>query len=105
MPVAVEMQDDVDQVLQRPRPGYRAVLGHVPDEHGGQHLLLRHLHQGGGHLADLGNPAGRAVNAGDVDGLYRVDDQQAGGQVGLRGKIKLIAHGPDPVSAELYLRG
>ena len=33
MPLALERQDGVDDVLEQPRPGERALLGDVPDEH------------------------------------------------------------------------
>ena len=78
MPVAVELQDHVDQMLQCPRPGDRAVLGDVADENGGQRPLLRYRHQRGGDLPDLSDAAGSAFDACRGDGLHRVDDQQAG---------------------------
>ena len=62
VPVALELADHVDQVLQHPRPGDRAVLGDVPDQQGGHSAFLRHPDQRGGDLADLGDAAGRAVH-------------------------------------------
>ena len=53
VPVALELHDDVDEVLEHPRPGDRAVLGDVPDEQGGDAARLGHLDQRGGDLADL----------------------------------------------------
>ena len=113
MPVTFEMQDNVDQVLKRARPGDRSVLGDMPDQHDGQRLLFRHRHQGGGDLPDLGYPAGRAVDVRRGDGLHRVDDQQAradcidvaehGGQICLGGEEEQRADGADPVSAESHL--
>ena len=35
VPVALELDDDVDEVLEDPGPGDRAVLGHVADEEHG----------------------------------------------------------------------
>src|SRR5215469_8796922 len=38
--ISVEVQHDVDQVLERPRSGNRAVLGDMTDQDGGQRALL-----------------------------------------------------------------
>ena len=40
MPLALERQHRVDGVLERPRPGERAVLGDVADEHDGDVAAL-----------------------------------------------------------------
>ena len=53
MPVALERDDGVDQVLERAGPGERALLGHVADEHGGDRRLLRHVEQRLGAFAHL----------------------------------------------------
>ena len=52
--VALELHDDVDEVLEHPRAGDRAVLGDVADEQHGDAARLGHLDQRGGDLADLG---------------------------------------------------
>ena len=47
VPVALELQHDVDQVLQHPRPGHRAVLGDVADQHHRQAAFLGQRDQRG----------------------------------------------------------
>ena len=51
--VAVERQHGVDDVLEHARPGERAFLRDVADEHGGELALLRLLHEPVGAVADL----------------------------------------------------
>ena len=79
VPVALEVQDDVDEVLQQPRPGDRAVLGDVADQQRGHAALLGRADEGAGDLADLCHAARRAVDLGGGDGLDGVQDQQADG--------------------------
>ena len=72
---------------------------------------LGKLDQGGGHLADLGDVAGRALDVTTGDGLDGVDDDQIGpnlvdvtqhrGQVGLSCQEEVSGHrfdalGPHP---------
>ena len=61
--VALEVEHDVDHVLEDPRPGDRAVLGDVTDDHGGDVAGLGHPHERGGDLLDLGDTAGDALDA------------------------------------------
>ena len=115
VPVALELADDVHQVLQHPRPGDRAVLRHVPDEHGGHAALLRHPDEGRRDLAHLGDVAGRAVDRVAGDGLHRVDDQQVGrrlldvpehrAEVGLRGDEQPRPQRADALGAQPHLAG
>ena len=76
VPVALERQHHVHQVLQQPRPGDVPVLGDVTDDDHRHAALLGHPDQRAGHLADLGDAAGGAVGLGRADGLHRVDHQQ-----------------------------
>ena len=57
--VALEVQHHVDEVLEHPRTGDGAVLGHVADEHGGDVAGLGDPDQRGRDLLDLGDAAGR----------------------------------------------
>ena len=61
--VALEVEHHVDEVLEHPRAGDRAVLGDVADEHGGDVAGLGDPDQRGGDLLDLGDAAGHAVDA------------------------------------------
>ncbi len=95
MSLAFEVQNDINQVLQQPRSGDRAILGHVADDHTCHVQCLCRADQCRGDFADLGDPAGCPFSGGGGDGLYRVDDQKFGTnfvdvgeqslQVGLRG--------------------
>ena len=114
MPVALELHDDVDEVLEHPRAGDRAVLGDVPDEQHGDAARLGHLDERGGHLAHLGDVAGRALDLGAADGLHGVDDDQLGlervdlaehgGEVGLAGEVERAGHRLDALGAGAHLR-
>ena len=100
LPVALEAADDVDQVLEHPGAGDRAVFGDVADEQHRQVALLGDADEGARDLAHLRGLAGRALRHRRRDGLHRVDDQQAGahgidvaedrGQVGLGGEVELV---------------
>ena len=115
MPVALELEHHVDQVLQDARAGDLAVLGDVADQYGGDVALFRDRDQGRGDRPDLGHPAGYAVGAGRGDGLYRVDDQQPGPdrvevpeqrlQVGLGGQVQPLVQGTEPLGPQAYLAG
>ena len=72
--LALEGEDRVDEMLERLRPGQRAVLRDVPDEYDGNPLALRELHQAEGRLADLTDAARRPIELGDGRRLDRVDD-------------------------------
>ena len=113
--VALEVQHHVDEVLEHPRPGDRAVLGDVADDHGGDVAGLGHADQRGRDLLDLGDAAGHAVDAGRADGLDGVDDEQGrsdlldvgehGAEVGLRGEVELGLHATGAVGAQPHLGG
>ena len=74
--VALEVEHHVDEVLEHPRAGDRAVLGDVADHDRGDVAGLGHPDQRGRDLLDLGDAAGHAVDVGGADGLHGVDDQQ-----------------------------
>jgi hypothetical protein len=87
----------------------------VPDQHGGDRVLLGHRDQGRGDLPDLGDPARRRLHAACTDGLHGIDDQQLWldhrhvpeqrGQVGLRSQVEVVGHRADPVRAQPHLGG
>jgi hypothetical protein len=62
--VALEVQDDVDDVLEHARAGDRAVLGDVADDDRGDVAGLGHADQARGDLLDLGDATGNAVEVG-----------------------------------------
>ena len=113
--VAVEMQHDVDQVLQRPRARDRTVLGDVTDEDGRQRPFLRDAGQDVRHRPHLGDTAGRAVGPVGGDRLHRVDDEQPGihlvdvskhrVEIGLGGQEEPFADRADPVRPRAHLGG
>ena len=61
--LALEVDDGVDQVLERLRAGDRAVLGDVADEDHRDPVALREIHQPQRRLADLADAPGRARRA------------------------------------------
>ena len=76
MPLAVEVQHDIDEMFEHARPGDRAVLGDVPDDQSGDAALLRDRDERGRDGAHLGYRARGAVDRAGRNGLYRVDDEQ-----------------------------
>ena len=72
--VALELQHGVDQVLEHPRPGDRAVLGDVADQHDGDVVAFGQPQQAVGRFAHLGDAARRRRQVGGVQRLHRVDD-------------------------------
>ena len=115
VPVALEGQHDVDQVLQQPGPGDRAVLGDVADDDHRHPAPLGHPDQRAGHLAHLGHPAGGAVGLGGADRLHRVEDHQRRrdlldvaehrAQVGLGGQVELVGQRVGPAGPQPHLGG
>ncbi len=113
MPVALEVQDDVHQVLQQAGPGDGAVLRDVAHEQRGHAPLLGGPDQRARHLADLRHAAGRALDLRGGHRLHRVEDQQGrldlvqvaedGGQVGLGGQIEVVVERADAVGAQPHL--
>ena len=71
MPLALEADHRVDEMLEGLGAGDRAVLGDVPDEDDGDPVPLGQIHQAQGRLADLADAAGRAVEL--VDGSRLID--------------------------------
>src|SRR5690606_18893174 len=59
--VTLEVADDVDEMLEDPRPGDLAVLGDVPDDDDRQTPLLCDADQRRRNLAHLARLAGRAI--------------------------------------------
>ncbi len=64
--LALEGEHRVDEVLERLRPGERAVLRDVPDEDDRDPLPLGELHQPQGGLADLADAPGRPSSSSTV---------------------------------------
>ncbi len=83
--LALELQHAVDEVLEHPRAGERALLRDVADEQHGRARRLRDAHDPRGDLADLPDRAGRAGQLRRVQGLHGVDDADVG-SLGLHGR-------------------
>jgi hypothetical protein len=109
VPVALELDHDVDEVLEDARTGDRAVLGHVADEEDRDAAALGRLDEAGRHLADLADVAGRPLDLSAGDGLHGVDDDEVGlhgldlaqhrGEVGLGHEEQAGRHRLDPLGA------
>lgn len=86
MPVALERDDGVHQVLERARAGERAVLRDVADEHDGDAVALRHVHEPEGGFANLAHAACGSVELVHRRRLDRVHDEErralAAGELG-----------------------
>ncbi len=76
--VALEIEHGVDDVLQHARPGERAVLGDVADEHDRRPARLGGARQLRRALAHLRDRAGRRRERLAVDGLDRIDHRDRG---------------------------
>ena len=76
MPLALEVQHGVDDVLERLRAGEAAVLGDVADEEGRDVLSLGREQQLRRRLAHLADAAGRRLELQREDRLHRVDDDE-----------------------------
>ena len=96
VPVTLEGQHHIDQMLQQPRTGDGPVLGDVPDDDHRHVAPLGHPDQGGRHLADLGDSTRRAVGLGRADGLHRVDHQQRRAGPPRRGRGRCRDRSPPP---------
>ena len=109
--VALEGQHDVDEVLQHPRAGDRAVLGHVPDQHHRQPALLGQRRSSATVTARTcvtppGAPSAVSVDmvctesttssCGATASMWR-DDRR---QVGLGGQVQLVVHGAGALGAQ-----
>src|SRR5437764_415145 len=93
MPVALEVQDDVDEVLEQPRPGDGAFLGDMSEQHhrtGHQPTAENavELRDAGGAVrrafgGDLRNGQGRGTDRPGRDAAARLGPELADGAPGL----------------------
>ena len=74
VPLALEVDHGVDEVLECLGPGDRTVLRHVTDEDHGDPVTLGEVHQAERRFADLADAPGRPVELVDRGGLDRIDD-------------------------------
>ena len=97
MPLALQIEDDIDHVLQGARAGDRALLGDVPHQHDGDAGGLGAQQQPGHRGPDLGDAPGGSGDSGVVDRLHRIDHRQrrpAGLDTGEQGvEVGLGEHG------------
>src|SRR4029450_2462125 len=113
MPLALEIQDGVDDVLQHLRSGQAAILGHVADDEDGNILALggeQDLRRGLTHLADA---ARRRLHLQREDRLDRIDDEDGGPEAnklledpfetGLGEQIQRRTPNPQPLAAQFDL--
>jgi hypothetical protein len=111
--VALEVEHHVDEVLEHPGPGDRALLGDVADDDRGDVAGLGDPDQRGGDLLDLGDAAGHTLDTRGADRLDRVDDQQCGpglldvgehgAEVGLGREVELVVDAAGAVGAQPHL--
>ena len=73
---AFEVEHRVDQMLEQPRPGDRAVFGDVADDERRAAGALRELHERLRAVANLRDAAGVRFRFGQPDGLNRIDDER-----------------------------
>ena len=85
--VALEGEHRVDHVLEHPRTGQAALLGHVADEQDGDAAPLGLLHEAVGALTDLRDRARRRAQLRVDHRLDGVDDD--------RGRTNLVEGGDD----------
>ena len=114
LPVALEVADDVDEVLEQPGAGDRSVFGDVADDDHRQVPFLGDADQGRRDLAHLRRMPCHSIAHRRRDGLHGVDDQQIGGhivdvpedrrEVGLAREVELVVEGAGPLSAQAHLR-
>src|SRR5204862_932072 len=76
MPLAFEIQDGVDDVLERLRPGERAVLGDMAYKKGRDVLSFRGEQQLSRRLADLTDAARGRLELQREDRLHGIDDDK-----------------------------
>src|SRR6266581_889088 len=74
MPLALEVEDGVDNVLEHARPGNRALLVDVAHEENRDVAALRQQHQPAGALAHLADAARCGGDVAHKHRLDRVDD-------------------------------
>ena len=80
VPVALELEHAVDEVLEDARPRHRAVLRDVADEEDGDAGLLRHPQEPRGRFTHLGDRARRRAKLRGVERLHGVDDADTPGR-------------------------
>lgn len=78
--VAFELQDGVDNVLEDLWPGQRTFFGDVSDQKDGNSGGLGVLKQSGGTFTDLTDTSGSRFKSVGRNGLYGVDNDNAGCQ-------------------------
>ena len=113
MPIALEVEHDVNEMLEGTRAGNGAVLCHVADDDGRHAELLGAGDERGGDLANLGHPARRAVDLAAADGLDGVEDEQGrlhgvdmaehGTEVCLGGEVEIGREGADALGPQAHL--
>ena len=100
VPVTLELDHDVNEVLEHSGTGDRAVLGDVTDEQDGDAALLGRPDEAHRNFAHLRHVACLALDIGAGDRLHGVDHEQRGarldvaedgGEIGLGGEVQLSA--------------
>src|SRR5262245_20096150 len=76
MPLAFEIEDGIDHMLQCLRPREVAILGDVANENSRNVLTFRSKQELRRRFAHLSDAAGRRLELDGKDRLYRVDDNQ-----------------------------
>ena len=76
MAIALELADDIDQVLEHARTRNTAVLGDMADQEHRDAPLLGHGDQCSRDRAHLRHTAGRPLGLRRGDGLHRVDYEE-----------------------------
>ena len=79
--IALEIENSIDDVLKRFRPGDRAFLGNVAREKYGRRGLFGKHHELGCDLPHLRNAAGCGFDLFAENGLNRIDDDKIGPQL------------------------
>ena len=77
MAVTFDVEDNINQVFQGPRPCHRSVFGDMPDQDRRDAALFGGADEYPCNLTYLRNAARRTVDFGGRDGLDRVNDDQA----------------------------
>ena len=76
--LALEVEDRVHDVLERPGPRDSAAFSDMTDEQDGRARLFREPHESRGAFAHLAHVAGRALELVRIGGLNRVDEDDPG---------------------------
>ena len=112
--VALEIQHRVDQVLERPGTGDRAILGDVTHDHHAHFFRLGETHQLRGALTKLGDCARGGADRRQLHGLDGIDDEQPDAllarpdqrriEIGVRHHAQVRGHDAKPAGAHADLR-